>query len=1135
MSLSSADLRNSPRLYSSNPPPAELNLATSTPESGKPVVAVKTTAEADTELATMLADSHQDDWSFQRLPPESSFAQWRGRFDKALSSPAMQAWISAQNFQAPRLHIVGTTLTVKEYSGKITTFTPSDGSGWWPIGRQVIASAAMLDPHGKDLSMPGSRVIPAEIAAFYGVRWPINKADEEALKANGFPEDDPLRSPEMRALAEREFMDVENESALIKTLLNELKDKPDDEDIDLRAISQKIAPGSSLGIANRSGLRILKRLMRDPLMAPILSEKGIDVNAKFRLENGLFMVCANGASGPWHEVTESVLAHPTLAQLLNTAIEQSQTTGQIIRQQSVGDMWQLLRFATWKELPAINTAGELRNILNWKLNPLPPEPAMGGYARNFLEDKQSPDSLSEEQRIRVRRSAPGASIPPQLTLLDCSPKPWAGQSQEYIRDNADELISQALTQGAGQRRCEPILAVLQDDSSLIKSVSPEYRQQLITSRDLLCIDPELGSKRNYIAGYNLYSVSNTGKTLSNVRAELTQHLATTTKLPTIEAELITHMMLATSAPEFLAKGAGDIRVGTSAHVNLRIQTALVEMVSPGSSRDMSVDQICQRSFMTVSSSDHDEVVAVASAGPIYDWAVGIGVVEADDNYSDTGVQRALSAYSQRMEEYSGAVAEYEKEKSNFNTRSELGNKELEAKCPGETDFLYKKIMSSGSSKYTAGLLGLLLKTDTETLLTGGYSISELYLSGVLTAQNVDKTDWELLDSKDKARFKALVQNIKQLTPIESVFDIPFSRATTALEALNVTAMKTQLSELPVEDRRRLEFGEVFICGASSEQDDDITAEEAQKKIGQIIFAKDEFGAKCYEFFPLENRYVERHELLARFQRMAENNNEAIRFLITLPKKDAPSLPVDISIKGYFAKRERPSDVDEFVPDTYSSIRTNAIIKVLQDEKLLINREDLLKNAKGLTANERFKMIADGVETFVINTLVPFKGSIEDIASGDRKRLVMGLIGLGLELVGALFVVGGAIRSLGKGATLLTKAMHFAKMTMSMFNLPGAVYGTGKSVFKLSAMGVKTLAGLPSKALGKGIVTLKNLAHGGCRNTQNIIKLGSNNGASKEVVNLMKNTGLVNTAIGIDAYDREPLPQESSGSVPELVV
>ena len=54
MSLSRVDTGNSALSHQSNPSPGELNLATSTGQTDKLAVAVKPTAEADAELATLL-------------------------------------------------------------------------------------------------------------------------------------------------------------------------------------------------------------------------------------------------------------------------------------------------------------------------------------------------------------------------------------------------------------------------------------------------------------------------------------------------------------------------------------------------------------------------------------------------------------------------------------------------------------------------------------------------------------------------------------------------------------------------------------------------------------------------------------------------------------------------------------------------------------------------------------------------------------------------------------------------------------------------------------------------------------------------------------------------------------------------
>ncbi|WP_428554245.1 hypothetical protein [Pseudomonas edaphica] len=1141
MSLSRVDTGNSALSHQSNPSPGELNLATSTGQTDKLAIAVKPTADA--ELATLLSSGHQDDWRFQDLSPETSIGKWMGHFVDAWNAPSLQAWVRAQNFVMPRFHIVGSTLTVQaQDTGKITTFTPSDGSGWWPIGRQVIASAAMLDPQANGLSNPGTRLLPAEIAAFYGVRWPLNSHDADALKANGFPvkpvEQDPLRSPEMRKLAEREFMDVENESALINTLLSKLKDKPDNEDIDLRAISQAIAPGSSLGIANRSGLRIVKRLMREPLMAPILSAKNLGVNAQVRLENGQLMVSANGTSGPWRNVTEQVLAHPTLAQLLDSAIQQSEATGQIIRPQSVGDLWQLLRFATSSELPAIMTAGDLRNILNWKLNPLPPAPPLGSYARNFLEDQQSPDSLTEEQRTRVRRSAPGTSTPPQLTLLDCSPKPWAGQSPEYIRQNADELIGQALTQGAGLRRCEPILAALKDDPSEASGkASPSYRKQLIVTRDLLVIDPTLGTHRNHIGGYNLYSASNTGKTLFEVRTELEQHLAREKKLPIEQAILVTHALLSTVAPEFLVKGADTVRVGSLPLVSLRVQTALVEMASQGSSRLMSAEQLGSRAFLKPISPEHEQLEAMHCAGPIYDWAVAQGGVIDEDDYSPTALNAALIAYNERVNDSELMAASLDNANSLLKARTQVGEQELERVCPGQNEFFSKNTVLFNPSSSVVNSIPLsniansvinVWKPNTNLLglAAGPCSIKDLYLSGELTAENINTTEWSFINPSDKTAFEALKRQLVKLKPIESVFLLPVMQGITSLENYQVIATKMLMSELPVEDRRRLEFGEVTIYGAST-QEGDLSQEEAQQKVGPILFLRDALGAKCYELLPGTNRYAERPELVDAMTFMSDSGTDS--FGKIMRRRLTPTLPVDIEVVAHFPAPPKRQDASAGLPNTYSSTRTAEILRALQLENLLVDPLLLMKQAAGTTYNEAVQQRLDAIDNFVINTLIPFKGNIEELASGDRRRVAVGAIGLGLEIVGALFVAASAVSAVAKAGSIAAKLAVAGKAVLSMFNLPGAVAGTAKSLFRLTAMGVRSVGVNVPKSLGKGLSHFRKLACGS-KKTEKLIRLSPRERTGKEVTNLVGNIGLPNTVNGTIDYSQQSPPEASEGRI-----
>lgn len=824
-------------------------------------VAINVQKRADDNLAWFLADVHNDIGLWRQPSANTSVGKWLSLYNQSWDSPAVQAWVKAQKLVPGSLRLQGSTLTAQKIvDGKLTnvTFTPADATGWWPISRQVIASAAILDPQAAGL-VGGSQALlqPADVMAFYGgATWPLSHGEANNLWINGFAvadiADDPLRSPLVRELASREFMDAEQEAALIKTVLSAIKGKPDDENIDLGAILQDITPGSSFNFANKSKPQLLKNLRDLPQIVSILREHQLDSATQVRLVDGELFIKSRGKAGQWHNLTKEVRAHAPLAALLDDAIEQAKHTGNVINSGAKADALQLLRFSGMDELPAKVSVKELRNRLNWRLNPLPPGTSLGNYARDFLTYSQSPGYLSPEQRARIRRSASGESEQPTLRVFDCSPQPWSGQTREQIREHADQFIVQSLTQGAGLKCCEPILATLKDDpSSTTVDASPSYRQQMILTRDLLCIDPELGLKRNHIAGYDLYSASNTGKTLLEVRVELEQHLCTSKGLSMGQAVLITHALLATVAPEFLVKGAEEERVGSLSLVNLRTQTALVELTSQGSSREMNTAQVSSRAFLTPFSSDHEQLQALETAGPVYDWAIAQGVVATDEDYSLQAVTQALTSYNERIEDYNAMSLDLDNARSTIGTRLEFSRQEFERVCPGNDDFFKKRTIyhEPDSVLYEVGKV-LVMSSDiisgnadnifhddyvsTAEKLYETSSIYDLYLSGVLTAENVNTRKWKFASDLDKVRFESLKSQLSTLKPINEVFYEKFDAGLEHFEKFKSLSTRMMMSEMPLEDRSRLEWGDVIIFGVSENlglEAGDVTKERAQQQIG----------------------------------------------------------------------------------------------------------------------------------------------------------------------------------------------------------------------------------------------------------------------------------------------------------------
>ncbi len=1103
--------------------------------------------KADKELAGFLADMRHDIGMWRQPSADTSVGHWLSLYNQSWEAPAVKAWVGANNLVPGSLVLLGSTLTAQKIvDGRHTslTFNPADGSGWWPIGRQVIASAAILDPQKIGLvAGPRASLWPEDVTAFYGSTWPLSNTEANQFWTSGFPEVDaavdPLRSPLVREQAAREFMDTEQEAALIKTVLSAIKDKPEDEKVELGAILQDITPGSSFDIANKSKPQLLKNLRDHPQMISILQAHQADWTTQVRLTEGELFIKSRGKAGQWHNVTKEVRAHASLATLLDNAIEQAKNTGNIINSGAKADAMQLLRFSGVDALSANVSVKELQNLLNWRLNPLPPGVSLGNYARDFLVFAQSPEYLSTEQRVSIRRSAPGENAQPTLTVLDCSPQPWLGRNLEQIRENADQIIAQSLAQGAGLGRSDPIVTALKGDhSSATGDASPSYRQQMILTRDLLRIDPELGMKRNHIAGYNVYSASNTGKTLSEVRTALEQHIATSKGLSISEAVLITHALLATVAPEFLVKGAGEERVGSLALVNLRTQTSLAELAVQGSSREMSTEQVNSRSLLTPLSDEHEQLQALEAAGPIYDWALAQGIVTPEEDYSPVAVKRALTGYNQRLDEYQAMSRELDSARSTIATRLELGKQEFARICPGHDDFFNKPMIyaepdsilyqvGKATSDFGASLSGGGpsvvdgQRVSTGEHIVGASSIYDLYLSGELTAENAGTRQWKFTNAEDRVKFQSLTSTLSMLKPINEVFDDKIDVGLEHLEKFKLMSARIMMSEMPLEDRLRLEFGEVHIYGVSANQTpggSELTQERAQQSIGPILYAKDASGAQCYEFLPSSNSYILRPDLLPGLTAGKNIDMNLHKNSIRLRKRHHPALPADLDIKEYFpAKAQHPAGAAR-VPNSYSSTRTDQMIKVFKDNHLLINRQLMREDAKGLTHNESIQQRFDAAESFIVNTLVPFKGNLEDIFSGDAKRAMLGALGLGLEVVGTLFVVAGAAKAAAKGASVAYKLTTFAKAAMSMFNLPGAVWDTGKSVYRLSSLGIRRVGNAMPGHLAKGIADFRKL-------------VGSNHKpwTLDDTLSLASNVALINTGNGTNSFAQQPRPRQSPGN------
>jgi hypothetical protein len=135
-------------------------------------------------------------------------------------------------------------------------------------------------------------------------------------------------------------------------------------------------------------------------------------------------------------------------------------------------------------------------------------------------------------------------------------------------------------------------------------------------------------------------------------------------------------------------------------------------------------------------------------------------------------------------------------------------------------------------------------------------------------------------------------------------------------------------------------------------------------------------------------------------------------------------------------------------------------------------DELVLAFTDLTERETLTKKTDEWVTYVIDLVVPFKRCIEDLASGERNKVVDGIYACTMDAIGIFFTVLGApakiltiaARTVSLTAKLASVVKYSLKLTVSTLNpidgLPTAGYLATKSLLKngleLSRQGVKLL-------------------------------------------------------------------------------
>jgi hypothetical protein len=255
--------------------------------------------------------------------------------------------------------------------------------------------------------------------------------------------------------------------------------------------------------------------------------------------------------------------------------------------------------------------------------------------------------LLAEQRQQVLRTVAAFLPTPYTGLFDHLSGAIVGdKTGEQVRAEADLLLLRLLASSPAQAlaaRLSETVAWHGEYASALNSRAS--RNALLFAALILSLDPDAGTRRASVAGYDLTDPYNWGRTfdevLQSVEAMVRFKVSGTNAVP-----LAAHLLLAGAAPELLVRDIPDVVAYMSSHtwVHFKQYVDLIEAETPGASRSMRfTDFMALIYFVTPSRRVR------RGTAPITDWAVANGVLaQRADAHSRADQNRAIAALNEQI-------------------------------------------------------------------------------------------------------------------------------------------------------------------------------------------------------------------------------------------------------------------------------------------------------------------------------------------------------------------------------------------------------------------------------------------------------------------------------------------------------
>ena len=594
-------------------------------------------------------------------------------------------------------------------------------------------------------------------------------------------------------------------------------------------------------------------------------------------------------------------------QLKNGNIDNDDDTRFIVDQDSshrpkgVTTVQKFLADQGWYEA---KSAAQTDNLLQALQTPLPQAPALGNRWGFLSTDLP----LSPAQRDKMNAVVKN-TIGPNTHLLD------------YLSTQVPNLDtsspSRALDRLLSSNGALELATNLQTEMKGVATVTS--LKQWLLSALVLDLDPAAGTSRNRLAGFDLMQSDNWGLGADKIREQFTQHLTDKQKIPATLAPVAARLLMSGAAPYLLVNDVpSTVTMGSPEWVSFTTAVNRIELSAPGAAADMTFQQVMKLHRIAPINEREAQLQSFAQMNPVMDWAIVNNHVMRNDK--DEYSLEQLASSQQKLKSHIKDVSEA-KHYLTFESpnRRKMALKALREKWG--TDINYER-------PYL-----------TEKLGPGGIfsgiraSIVDVYEAGRLGES------WRWEESRGP-NFDTLSAQASELPDINEQFDKAFKDDFSLRRTHTISLFKNMLSQLPLEDRKSINNGNVGIFQVKGAHD------------GIALIVNNYPQQRAFVIDPGEGKIVRAPDLeravingQTKTLTIETSSQPGIKSEATLTRIDQDAL-VDPANRDH-GRRRLYEESGAHTPLNYDSVRTQHLAEVLVDS-IYLNKASFKASQRGLS-------------------------------------------------------------------------------------------------------------------------------------------------------------------------------------------